>query len=844
MKFKRLIVLVALLSLVLAGAFPLLAQDALDTDELAPVLDTYLNETLPQGFAQIRPADLFTETLETELFLVDVRETSELEETGHIMGAVHVPIRTLASPEGLAQLPADLDTPIVVYCAVGVRGNIGMVALQLLGYTNVRNLAGGANAWIAEEYGTIEGLPEVYDGGGADLDPAIVETVDTYLSGLQDGFGQVRPDAVFTELLENPDIFLLDVREPEEWEADGYIEGAVQVPLRTLAASLDQLPEDKSTPIVVYCKVGTRGHLGMIMLQMLGYNARNMVGGIDGWITAGFDVVGGAPPAAESAEFELASYLDTYLNETLPQGFAQIRPEALFTETLETELFLVDVRETSELEETGHIMGAVHVPIRTLASPEGLAQLPADLDTPIVVYCAVGVRGNIGMVALQLLGYTNVRNLAGGANAWIAEEYGTIEGLPEVYDGGGADLDPAIVETVDTYLSGLQDGFGQVRPDAVFTELLENPDIFLLDVREPEEWEADGYIEGAVQVPLRTLAASLDQLPEDKSTPIVVYCKVGTRGHLGMIMLQMLGYNARNMVGGIDGWITSGYDVVGGAPAEVVEEAPEVELPEVELPEAEPLEVGEVEAFMGDTVVEVSLLPGFASITEQTLAGQLGNVYLVDVRGAEDYAAGHIPGAVNIPIRELARSLHLLPDTSTPVVVYCSIGHRSALGVMTLHLLGYENVNSLRGGFPAWTGQTETEANAPTQRAFPDVEGGLWATLDSYLQGLPDGFFTIRPGDLSTMMMEENTPYIIDVREPNEYAAGHIAAAVNMPMRSFSQYLGQLPSKDTPIVVYDHIGHRGALTMIALQLMGFEDVRSLYRGSDGWVADGYALVTD
>ena len=343
MKFKRLLVLVALLSLLLAGAFPLLAQDALDADELVPVLDTYLTDTLPQGFGQVRSEALFTEMLETDLFLVDVREVSELEETGHILGAVHIPIRTLASPEGLAQLPADLDTPIVVYCAVGVRGNIGMVALQLMGYTNVRNLSGGANAWIAEEYALVEGLPEVYDGGGADLDESMVATVNDYLSGLE-GFGQVRSDALFTELLENPDIFLLDVRQPEEWDNDGYIEGAVQVPLRTLAASLDMLPEDKSTPIVVYCKVGVRGHLGMIMLQMLGYNARNLSGGIDGWKSAGYDVVGGAPVAEEPAEFELASYLDTYLNDVLPQGFAQVRSADLFTEMLENPPFLVDVR--------------------------------------------------------------------------------------------------------------------------------------------------------------------------------------------------------------------------------------------------------------------------------------------------------------------------------------------------------------------------------------------------------------------------------------------------------------------------------------------------------------------
>lgn len=39
------------------------------------------------------------------------------------------------------------DTPIVVFCAIGHRGGITMVALQLMGYTNVRSLSGGFTAW-------------------------------------------------------------------------------------------------------------------------------------------------------------------------------------------------------------------------------------------------------------------------------------------------------------------------------------------------------------------------------------------------------------------------------------------------------------------------------------------------------------------------------------------------------------------------------------------------------------------------------------------------------------------------------------------------------------------------
>jgi len=58
---------------------------------------------------------------------------------------------------------------------------------------------------------------------------------------------------------------------------------------------------------------------------------------------------------------------------------------------------------------------------------------------------------------------------------------------------------------------------------------------------------------------------------------------------------------------------------------------------------------------------------------------------LVDVREPSEYGSGHIPGAINIPLRKLARNLNKIPS-DRPVVLYCTTGYRSSMGVMTLHL--------------------------------------------------------------------------------------------------------------------------------------------------------------
>ena len=83
---------------------------------------------------------------------------------------------------------------------------------------------------------------------------------------------------------------------------------------------------------------------------------------------------------------------------------------------------------------------------------------------------------------------------------------------------------------------------------------------------------------------------------------------------------------------------------------------------------------------------------------------------LVDVREPSEYWSGHIPNAINIPLRTLTHNLDRIPR-DRPVVLYCSTGYRSAMGVMTLHLLGYENVQGFPPSFAGWKNAGEAIAS-------------------------------------------------------------------------------------------------------------------------------------
>ena len=79
---------------------------------------------------------------------------------------------------------------------------------------------------------------------------------------------------------------LIDVREVDEF-ARGHVPGAVNLPMSSLGARLDELPDE---PFDVICKVGGRSGRVVEALAARGYDATNVDGGTDEWIAAGFPV--------------------------------------------------------------------------------------------------------------------------------------------------------------------------------------------------------------------------------------------------------------------------------------------------------------------------------------------------------------------------------------------------------------------------------------------------------------------------------------------------------------------------------------------------------------------------
>lgn len=124
--------------------------------------------------------------------------------------------------------------------------------------------------------------------------------------------------------------------------------------------------------------------------------------------------------------------------------------------------------------------------------------------------------------------------------------------------------------------------------------------------------------------------------------------------------------------------------------------------------------------------------PQVAMISQEDLAARLaaGNedaLRLIDVRAAEEYQVSHLPGASNLGSAQAIADAH--PDRNATIVVYCSVGYRSAAVAAELQQLGYRQVYNLRHSIFAWANDDRPLVNAQGQTDKAHPFNFLWGQL-------------------------------------------------------------------------------------------------------------------
>jgi hydroxyacylglutathione hydrolase len=185
---------------------------------------------------------------------------------------------------------------------------------------------------------------------------------------------------------------------------------------------------------------------------------------------------------------------------------------------------------------------------------------------------------------------------------------------------------------------------------------------------------------------------------------------------------------------------------------------------------------------------------------------------IVDVRPVEEYMKAHIPGSLSIAFRDVYAVWlgWLVPADTTLLFVAVETDLEGVLAESML--VGYERfAGALRGGITAWTA-----AGLPvTNTAFVDAPATRRLIVDGGIA--------------------------LDVREPEEYDAGHIDGARNIPLGSLASRLSDVP-RDRPIVAYCGHGERSTTAASILERGGLEMIENLRFGIDGWRAAGYRIA--
>ena len=385
------------------------------------------------------------------------------------------------------------------------------------------------------------------------------------------------------------------------------------------------------------------------------------------------------PPTPEpEPEPEVSNAVNEAAAAYFSGGPKTITQEALF-ENLndgdeDNDPYIISVR-APDAYAAGHIPGAVNISVKELFNPDVLAQIPADKD--IVVACYTGQTAAQATAALNLAGY-DASSLLFGMSSWTndpavfvkrfnpekhAHPYpattDATEASGETYDLAQAlDDDPAAAA-----YAYLQNGPKTIVSDALFENLNdgdEDNDPFIISVRSEDNYNNAGHIEGSLWVSPKELFTDevLSSLPDDQ--PIAVYCYTGQTAGQVTSALNILGYDASSVLFGMSGWSddpevfvkrfnpekhTKDYATEAGA-GEGMSSAGE----------------GASASSGGDAVMAAAtdyFGGGPKTITQEALFENLNDgdedndPYIISVRSPEDYAAGHIAGAVNISVKEL-----------------------------------------------------------------------------------------------------------------------------------------------------------------------------------------------
>jgi len=338
-------------------------------------------------------------------------------------------------------------------------------------------------------------------------------------------------------------------------------------------------------------------------------------------------------------------------------------------------------------------------------------------------------------------------------------------------------------------------------------------ELALLDLREEGVFAEAGHPFFACSMPLSRLEVLVRERVPRRGTRIVVYDGGEGLAERGAAALRRMGYDDVAVLdGGVAAWSAAGYQLFTG----------------VNVPS---------KAF-GEIVEQRCHTPHIAAAELKRRLDAGEDILIVDSRPLPEFRAMSIPGAFDCPGAELVyRVPDRLASPDTLVVVNCAGRTRSIIGAQSLRNAGLANpVVALENGTMGWE-LAGFELARGREEALPPPSPAGRATAAALAAAVARRFGVAAIDDEALARLAADatrTLYLLDVRSPEEYAAGHLAAARSAPGGQLVQATdAYMNTRNARVVLVDDDGVRAAMTGSWLRQMGWNEVYALEGGLAG-----------
>jgi rhodanese-related sulfurtransferase len=454
---------------------------------------------------------------------------------------------------------------------------------------------------------------------------------------------------------------------------------------------------------------------------------------------------------------------------------------------------VLDVRERAAYER-GHIFRATSLPRRLLElRVPVLITAPA---TPIVLYDDDGRLSALARPTLEAMGYRDVQVLVGGLQAWGVAGRPVVEGVNVPSKVFGE-------QVLHNYKTP------HITPAELEARMRARADMVIVDSRTPEEYTRS-CIPGAINVPGGELVLRIGDLVNRPETTIVVHCGGRTRSYLGAESLRRMGLPnpVVALENGTMGWTLAGFELERGASRW----APPVS-------ESSQSSAGQVATRVAaEDKIHFVTVDDLKRLREQQTQD---NVCVLDVRTADEYAAGHIAGAVWAPGGQAVQATdEYIAVRAATIVLVCDTLVRSVLTASWLGRMGYSRIRVLTGGVGAWE-----RAGGPMARGHGAAAPAGWDRARAAVPSAKAG-----PVDAKT---------ILNVDASDLYAREHVPGAAWLSRSRLELRIGELvPDRQASLLVTCADGVQSTLATATLLGLGYTGARVLEGGTRAWAAAG------